>query len=89
MLLDILLDGKTAVGIVGSLCLVITTLIVYVYQSNKSATHARIKRVEAKQDEIVDNYLSRFYQVNKNISETKSEILEKLHQLHIQITRKE
>lgn len=67
---------------------IIISLVVYVFQSYKSSSNARIKKVEGQVDGIIVNYLDRFKEVNTTISTSKEEILDRIHDLHIIITRK-
>jgi hypothetical protein len=53
----------------------------------KIETDRRILIVEADTKEIKDNYLSRFAEVNDNISELKNEVTNRLTAIEIEIRR--
>lgn len=66
------------------------TLLAYLGKSKVEALEESIKQlwekiesVEAEMAEFRDNYLDRFEKVNHNITESKEQIIEKIHALEM------
>ena len=60
----------------------------FLIRSKISEMENDIKNLEQQNKEIEENYLDRFDKLNKNINQSKIEILDRFHQFEIKIIEK-
>lgn len=67
---------------------VIIGVLGYLFRSRLERIERDIEILKKEQQEFKDNYLDRFEKVNKNINDSKLEIMKELNKLYIRIEGK-
>lgn len=61
-------------------------IIAYLLKSKIEAMETDVKNTKSEMKEIKDNYLDRFEKLNKNINDSKIEIVKELSKIYLKIS---
>ncbi len=80
--------SQVTLALIGGIIQCILLVILYLLKTKVESLEQRLTNNEDDMVKFKDNYLDRFEKINKNINNSKIEILEKLHAFELHVTEK-